>query len=108
MLTSINYENWQSYVARYWLVIGSLRHLKFMNFVVSLLSTNFDPQKKQDVTKMWNGMINRMIHGMKGSSLVDLSWLLKDRNTHVISLALQSEQTIYAPASYQCSLMILL
>ena len=53
-------------------------------------------------------MINGTIHGMKVSSLVDLSWLLKDRNTHIIPLALQSEQTTYAPAAYQCSLTILL
>ena len=44
-----------------------------------------------DMTKMQNKMINAMIHGMKVSSLVDLSWLLKDHNTHVIPLALQSE-----------------
>ena len=65
-----------------------------------------------DVTKTQNGTINGTIHGMKVSSLVDLSWLLKDRNMHVIPLALQSEQTIYAPAlapaAYQCSLTILL
>ena len=55
----------------------------------------------EDVTKMRNGMINGTVQGMKVSSLVDLSCLLKDCNTHVISLALQSEQTIYAPAAYQ-------
>ena len=53
-------------------------------------------------------MRNGMIHEMKVSSLVDLSCLLKDRNTHVIPLVLQSEQIIYAPAAYQCSLTILL
>ena len=53
-------------------------------------------------------MQNGMIHRMKVNSLVDLSCLLKERNMHVIPLALQSEQIIYAPAPYQCSLTILL
>ena len=56
-----------------------------------------------DVTKTRNGMINEMINGMKVSTLMDLSWLLKDRNTHVIPLVLQGEQTTHAPAAYQCT-----
>ena len=69
--------------------------------------TSFDLGHLQtDVTKTRNGMINGTIHGMKVSSLVDLLCLFKDCNTHVIPLALQSEQTIYAPAAYQCTYML--
>ena len=52
-------------------VATSLRSVLMPNQRFVIIVERLDITKVLDVTKMWNGMINGIIHGMKVSSLVE-------------------------------------